>query len=61
MYKIKNQKAIELFINLNEAFTRYKELRSCYWWDFIEIKILSDDDQDITQIINDYLDGVEHE
>lgn len=57
MYKIKNCDVIELFINLNDAFTRYKELRSCYWWDFREIKIFSDDNQDITQIINDFLDG----
>lgn len=59
MYKIKYEETTKDFITLNEAFTEYKELRSLAWWelDQTQLKIFNDDGQDITQVINDFLDG----
>ena len=59
MYKIKYEENIKDFLTLNEAFTEYKKLRSLSWWelDQTQLKIYNDDGQDITEIINEFLDG----
>lgn len=59
MYKIKYEENIKDFLTLNEAFTEYKKLRSLAWWelDQTQLKFLNDDGQDITRIIDDFLDG----
>lgn len=59
MYKIKYEEIVKDFLTLNEAFTEYKKLRSLAWWelDQTQLRIYNDDGQDLTQIINDYLDG----
>lgn len=59
MYKIKYDEVTVNFITLAEAFKKYQELRTLAWWelDIKNLKILNDDGQDITQVINDYLDG----
>lgn len=59
MYKIKYEGNIKKFLTLNEAFTEYKKLRCLAWWelDQAQLKIYNYDGQDITQIIDDFLDG----
>lgn len=59
MYKIKYEENIKDFLTLNEAFTEYKKLRSLAWWelDQTQLKIYNYDGQEITQIIDDFLDG----
>ena len=63
MYKIKYEENVKDFLTLNEAFTEYKKLRSLAWWelDHTQLKIYNYDGQDITQILDNYLDGVEIE
>ena len=59
MYKIKYEGNIKKFLTLNEAFTEYKKLRSLAWWelDQTQLKFFNYDGQDITEIVNDFLDG----
>ena len=59
MYKIKYEDNIKKYCTLFEAFTEYKKLRSLAWWelDTTQLKIFNEDGQDITQVINDFLDG----
>lgn len=67
MYKIKyfnNHIGIEdciKFCSLNEAVKKYIELRDIPWWEFDikNLRLYSEDGQDITQVLNNYLDGVE--
>ncbi len=59
MYKIKYEENTQYFLTLNEAFTEYKKLRSLAWWelDQTQLKIYNYDGQDLTQIVDDFLDG----
>lgn len=59
MYKIKYDEVTINFITLFEAFKKYQELRTLAWWDleYKNLKIYNYDGQDITQVVNDYLDG----